>query len=429
MRTQIITAKLKLLHTAEQANQFSELSLTYTNALNYVSKVAFNDLKKSSNNKTIQKATYETLRSKYKLGSQMSCTACRTVASTFKGLWTKFKAHKYLAMTGKTKKRYKGLLKPPVYKSSMIELQYGRDYSWTKHNTISIVTLNGRLHIGYEGWNKHVDLIKNGINCGTAKLWLDKQTKQWYLLVAIEITAPNIDDQSLSNVKGVDVGQRNLFVSTDINNNTTFRNGGKETNILKHYQTVKHELNSKGTRSAKKRIVAIATRERRFRRNLSHVLANDILENNTIIGMENLTGIQNRTHKNVAKKQSNKVKDVAYIHNTWAYYQIKTYVEYKTIWLNSAIISVNPFNTSKACSKCGYVSSDNRPNGAVIFQCKACGYKIHSDKNASNNILKLTILDRHRLFGMGCLSTIPYVSDVIDNSVIKSAQIEHPFFS
>lgn len=36
MRTQIITAKLKLLHTAEQANQFSELSLTYTNALNIV---------------------------------------------------------------------------------------------------------------------------------------------------------------------------------------------------------------------------------------------------------------------------------------------------------------------------------------------------------------------------------------------------------
>ena len=50
MRSQIITAKLKLLHTAEQANQFRELSLTYTNALNYVSKVAFNELKKSSNN-------------------------------------------------------------------------------------------------------------------------------------------------------------------------------------------------------------------------------------------------------------------------------------------------------------------------------------------------------------------------------------------
>jgi putative transposase len=51
----------------------------------------------------------------------------------------------------------------------------------------------------------------------------------------------------------------------------------------------------------------------------------------------------------------------------------------------SALVNVNPRNTSRTCTECGHVSADNRESQAVLA-CTACGHQAHADTNAAINI-------------------------------------------
>ena len=113
---QIITAKLKLLTAPEQVVLLRQTQLTYRDALNYVSCYAF-EHGKMSNAERLQQGTYDDIRVRYKLPSQMACNVPRQVGATYKGLWTKLKQNSEHRKAGYTKKRYKGLDKPPRYLS------------------------------------------------------------------------------------------------------------------------------------------------------------------------------------------------------------------------------------------------------------------------------------------------------------------------
>src|SRR4028119_2512601 len=128
---QIITAKLKLDLSKQQRQLLTEVSLSYRDALNHASKVAFLHGKVSSGTK-LQSLVYRDLRSIFKLPAQMACNVPRQVANTYKVLWTKAKQNTAAIKDRKTNKRYKGLDTPPKFVSRTCTLNYGRDYSFTK---------------------------------------------------------------------------------------------------------------------------------------------------------------------------------------------------------------------------------------------------------------------------------------------------------
>src|SRR5216684_5768893 len=183
---QIITAKLKLLTTPEQGQLLRQTQLAYRDALNYVSRYAFEHGKTSSNDR-LQKGTYHEIRILYNLPSQMACNVPRQVAGTYKGLWTKLKQNLAHRKAGHTKKRYKGLDKPPKYVSPTLTYQLGHDYSFKTESRVSILTLSGRVIVSYTGYGQHVALIQKGAHIGAAKLWYDKPRKQLYLLITLSI--------------------------------------------------------------------------------------------------------------------------------------------------------------------------------------------------------------------------------------------------
>lgn len=82
---QIITAKLKLITTPEQHHLLRQTQLAYRDALNYVSRYAFEN-GKTSNNDRLQKGTYHEIRVLNGLPSQMACNVPRQVAGTYKSL-------------------------------------------------------------------------------------------------------------------------------------------------------------------------------------------------------------------------------------------------------------------------------------------------------------------------------------------------------
>jgi putative transposase len=115
---QNITAKLKLLTTPEQHQMLRQTQVAYRDALNYVSRYAFEHGKTSSNER-LQQGTYHEIRILFNLPSQMACNVPRQVAGTYKGLWTKLKQNLAHRKAGHTKKRYKGLDKSPKYVLSL----------------------------------------------------------------------------------------------------------------------------------------------------------------------------------------------------------------------------------------------------------------------------------------------------------------------
>jgi putative transposase len=261
---QIITAKLKLLTTPEQHQMLRQTQLAYRDALNYVSRYAFEHGKTSSNER-LQQGTYHEIRILYNLPSQMACNVPRQVSATYKGLWTKLKQNLVHRKAGHTKKRYKGLDKPPRYVSPTVTYNYGYDYGFKSEQQVSVLTLQGRIILPYQGYHEHIALIQHGATLGGAKLWYDKPHKQYYLLVSLELERPDPTPETLPTVVGVDVGMRYLATTATMTNDSYFYAGKRVRAKADHFARLQKRLQKKGTRSATRRKIALSGRERRLK--------------------------------------------------------------------------------------------------------------------------------------------------------------------
>src|SRR5215467_3238736 len=165
---QLITAKLKLHTTDSQFQALRRTQLAYRDGLNHVSRYAFTHGKMSSG-RALQRDCYDEIRLKYKIPAQMACNVPRQVGATYKTLWTKVKQNAAHRKAGHTKKRYKGLDKPPKYVSPTLTYNFHRDYSLKEDHQVSILTLDGRVIVPYTGYDQHVALLQHGAHIGAAK--------------------------------------------------------------------------------------------------------------------------------------------------------------------------------------------------------------------------------------------------------------------
>ena len=405
---QAITAKLKLDLSDDQKQLVRQTTLAYRDALNYASRVAFENNKMSSG-VALQKKIYNDLRCIYGLPAQMSCNVPRQVGATYKSLWTKVKQNAEAINTGKTKKKYKGLDQAPKFVSRTCTLNYKRDYSFVK-GKVSLITLSGRIKVPYSGYYKHLELIKSGAKIGAAKIWYDKPKKTYYLLVSLDLDISELKPKEIKEVKGVDVGQRYLAVVTNTKNQTQFFSGKKIRHHANKYHKARKRLQQKGTRSAKRRLISLSGRERRFTAAVNHQISKKIVSPHTLIGLENLKHIRERTNHKSNKKASNKQKKANRNQSKWAFAELHGYCDYKAILSNSLAIKVPAQLTSQCCPKCGHVSKQNRPNKGLIFRCVACNYALHADLVGARNITLRTLLLRQDFESTGRISAVPDVS-------------------
>lgn len=413
-----ISTKLKLLLTSEQKTYLNEFCFAYKDALNYVSKVSFEN-GKIKNSAKLHKLCYPKLREKFNLPSQIACSVSRQVASSYKTLRTTLSKSK----KKKKSKKFTGLDSAPQYVSRTATLQYKKDFGFKSEQTISIMTLNGRIICKYEGYNKHLQMIKSSnVKIGAAKLWYCKRKKQYYLIVSLTLSK-DIDISSLSNIIGVDIGYRNLAVTTTPNNNTQFFSGKKANYISNKYCKTRKSLQQKGTRSAKRRLVMLSDRERRFKAAINHNISAVIAQPNSLIGIENLTNITRNiiTKRKVGKKASKKQRKANHKLSKWAFAELQSMIAYKAQLNNGLTIKIDAEYTSQQCPKCGFTSKDNRPNGSLMFRCKCCGYTLHSDLIGAKNLVMRTLLIRQECINTGALSTLLDVT----NDEAKAARLQH----
>ncbi len=353
------------------------------------------------------------MRQKYKLSSQLACNVPRQVGATYKGLWTKLRQNNEARREGRTKKRYKGLDQPPKYISPTLTYNYERDYSFKKEQHVSILTLEGRVSVPYQGYDKHVALIQYGSEIGAAKLYYDKPRKQFYLIVSLEVEIADPTPEMHTDVVGVDVGIRYLATTTDTCNHSTFYSGKHLVANADHFHRLRKRLQRKGTRSATRRLIAVSGRERRFKRDVNHTLASRILAQHphALIGLEHLTGIREGTKRKKGKRASKKQRRANRRASSWAFAELQTVLAYKAPFASSMTVKVDATYTSQMCPKCGNTTRKNRPNGAIMFRCTLCIYECHSDLVGARNIAMRTLLLRQDWSKAGTLSACLDVSD------------------
>ncbi|MFL5655364.1 MAG: RNA-guided endonuclease InsQ/TnpB family protein [Ktedonobacteraceae bacterium] len=405
------TAKLKLHTTPAQFAQLRATQLAYRDALNYVSRYA-DAHGKMSNKVKLQEGTYQEIRARFHLPSQMACSVPRQVGATYKTLWTKVKKNAQARKEGRTKKRYKGLDQAPKYVSPTLTYQYRKDYSFKSEQQVSILTLDGRVIVYYTGYDKHVALIQHGAEIGAAQLWYDKPKKQFYLLVTLEAEVAHPTPETQKQVVGIDVGIRYLAVSSTTRGDCTFHSGKSIVAKANHYARLRKRLQHKGTRSATRRLVLMSRRERRFKQDANHVVSKRIVEAHphSLIGLEHLTDIRERTHRKHGKRASKKQRRANARQSRWSYAQLYAMIAYKALLHESLAIKVDAHYTSQACPMCGHTCKKNRPNMGLLFVCQMCHYSLHADLVGARNISMRTLLVRQDWMRTGLLSVAPDVS-------------------
>ena len=408
---QVITAKLKLHTTPEQFAALRTTQLAYRDALNYVSQYAYAH-GKSSNRVFLQDGTYDEVRAQFHLPSQMACSVPRQVGATYKTLWTKVKQNAAARKAGQTKKRYKGLDQPPKYVSPTLTYQYKKDYSFKKDAHLSILTLDGRVVVPYTGYSEHVTLIEQGVEIGAAKLWYDKPKKQFYLLVSLELEVADPIPQQHTHVVGVDVGCRYLAVTATTQGNQSFYSGKSIVPKANHYARLRKRLQKKGTRSATRRLVVISGRERRLKQDANHVVSTRIVTEHphSLIGLEDLTHIRERTKRKRGKRTSKKQRKANAAYSKWSFAELHSMIAYKALLHESMAVKIDAHYSSQACPMCGHTAPANRPNKGLLFVCQNCHYTLHADLIGARNVTMRTLLTRQDWIRMGLLSVAPDVS-------------------
>jgi len=351
------TIKLKLGVSEEDKETLKKTITLFNTVFNEVAQYGFEH--KTHSKVSIHHATYKDIREKYPELPSSLVQGARDIACE--------------ALKGVKLKRI------PVAKTfSSIRYNQRVITYYLKTESVSIATVNGRIKATFNIPECYRYYIDWEVRSSTLKYDIKKDA--FFLHVIFRKESP---EHSGNRILGIDRGIVNIAVCS----NNVFFNGKSIKNVRGKYAYLRKQLQSKGTKSAKRLLKKMSRKERRFVTDTNHCISKTIVNMPyNIFALEDLTSIrvQNRKGKDFNRKL-----------NSWAFYQLAQFFEYKAEALGKRVIYVDPRFSSQKCSKCGDIRKSNRKGSS--YHCRDCGFQIHADLNASRNIAQA---------GISCLSRV-----------------------
>ena len=354
---QVLTLVCKLNPTSEQVAQIEVTLKAFADACNYANQRVKPQITSKT---TIQNMVYQDLRSLFGLSANLAVRACARVGANRKTAKQKNKPVKFFKPTSAD------------YDARIFAF---REKDWT----VSLTLSEGRDHIKLDVGNYQRGKLR-GKKPTSAQLCKHRDGS-YYIHVQIKNEAPN--PLKPSNVVGVDFGRKDIAVTS----NGDKWDGKQITEVRDKYAKTRASLQqkaTKGTRSTRRRarqiLQRLSGRERRFQSWLNHQISYRIIQlalvTNAIVAIENLTGIRERTNKQPRNKVERRRS------NSWSFYQLRYFLEYKGTKEGVEVIAVPPAYTSQTCHQCLHIGlrSDKR------FKCGNCSWHGDADLNGAKMI-------------------------------------------
>ncbi len=232
----------------------------------------------------------------------------------------------------------------------------------------------------------------------------------------VAVVFPDEEPESTGCYIGVDRNTMgHIAVVADPNSGKIWKLGKMRYHTHKKYENIKNRLKKRGKN---KQLKAVKQREKNIVKDLNHKISRKIVEvalyNGCGIKLENLKGIRklnsktygtgkctnnqnkdnkreqkedksriNETNKNFTKyKVQKNMQSNEYSLNNWSFHQLQQFIEYKARLRGVEVVYIDPYATSKKCSRCGHTGNRHSKR----FECPHCGHVDHADVNAAFNI-------------------------------------------
>ncbi len=340
------TLQVKLLPSVEQHGLLLDTMHAFNAACTWIAAYAFKE--RCASKFVLQKAVYQDVRQRFGLSAQLAIRAIAKVVEAYK--------------------REKS--QPIAFRPHGAVVYDERILSFHRLETASLTTLRGRVVVPMQmGDYQRVQFSR-------AKGQADLVLVNGHFFLLVTIDTPEEPPMVPERFLGVDLGIVNLATDSDGNSYT----GAPVEVMRQRCMTARQTYQRTGTKSAKRRLQKMARNESRFRRDVNHCIATQLVahakDTKAAVVLEDLTHIRSRT--TVRKSQRNK-------HAGWSFAQLRAFVTYKALRAGILVLCVDPRNTSRTCHRCGFIEKRNRRSQA-LFSCLRCAHTANADLNAARNL-------------------------------------------
>jgi putative transposase len=388
--TQVLTVSCKLKVSQSQAAKLDATMDAFVQALNWVNQ---NTPEKVVNAVKLQSLCYYQIRARFGLSSNLARTTsrlrdqqvCRRLAG----------ARKVARQKNRPVKAFKRGF--ATYDARIFSF---REKDWT----VSLTTVGGRERFELAIGRYQREQLA-GSNPKSATL-VKRKDGSYSIQICVE-TEP-CPPQGTDRVLGVDLGRTDIAHTSEGDN----WNGQQLNKVRDHHSRLRAVLQrkaSRGTRSSRRRyrelLQRLSGKERRFQsrqrcvaktwvnHRISKAIVSRAKATNSALALEDLTGIRtpSRWRDRERVNQQPRSKTERRRANSWAFYQLRQFLEYKALRAGVALILVPPAYTSQTCHRCLHIHPDPAQSyrSGKQFKCGHCGWEGDADLNGANVIALL----------------------------------------
>ncbi|MGY2726164.1 RNA-guided endonuclease InsQ/TnpB family protein [Thermostichus sp. OS-CIW-26] len=378
--TQVLTVSCKLKAYQSQAAKLEATLEAFGQALNWVNQ---NTPEKVANAVKLQSLCYREIRARFGLSSNLAQQVCRRLAG----------ARKVARQKNRPVKAFKRGF--ATYDARIFSF---REKDWS----VSLTTVEGRERFELAIGRYQRERLA-GSNPKSATL-VKRKDGSYSIQICVE--AEPSPPQGTGRVLGVDLGRTDIAHTSEGDN----WNGQQLNRVRDHYSKLRAALQrkaSKGTRSSRRRcrqlLQRLSGKERRFQAWVNHRISKAIVsrakETNSAIALEDLTGIRERVNQQPRSKAERRRA------NSWAFYQLRQFLEYKARAAGVSLVLVPPAYTSQTCHRCLHIHPEQGKSyrSGKSFKCGHCGWGGDADLNGANVIALLgAVVNQPRGSGLFC---------------------------
>jgi putative transposase len=283
----ILTARIRLNPTEGQAEQLRETLRRANGCANWMSGEAWKQGRFSRYE--LHRLVYHAARERFGLSAQVVVRLIAKVADAYKkdrGTERRFARHGAIG-----------------YDARILTIRAGE---------VSIWTLGGREKIGYSAGRGQKELL--GTRPGESDLIYHRG--KFYLAVSCRVEEAR--PAGVEDFLGVDLGVVNIATDSDGKRYS----GSMVNNVRLRHGRLRRKLQACGSKSAKRHLKKLSGKEKRFARDVNHVIAKQVVAlaegTRRGIAVEELTGIRDRITAGRKKR--------AMLHS-WSFRQLRGYLE------------------------------------------------------------------------------------------------------